>query len=179
MPIACIPALRTLVVRSVASLMLLPSLSLAAHTHPAHAARHTAHVHESARASRHMAVLQHRRRSHSAATSAATRIVTHRDRHGRLVRTTVAIHHRSFERFSSPSFTDNIDSLTAGDVTAGEDPLIRASLVEALGNYNGTALAIDPKNGRILSMVNQKMALGPGNEPCFHHQTHGRSSSSF
>jgi cell division protein FtsI/penicillin-binding protein 2 len=31
---------------------------------------------------------------------------------------------------------------------------------------NGTALAIDPSNGRILAMVNQKLALSPGAEPC-------------
>jgi cell division protein FtsI/penicillin-binding protein 2 len=31
---------------------------------------------------------------------------------------------------------------------------------------NGTALAIDPSNGRILAMVNQKLALSRGAEPC-------------
>jgi penicillin-binding protein 2 len=31
---------------------------------------------------------------------------------------------------------------------------------------NGTALAIDPNTGRILAMVNQKLALSPGAEPC-------------
>jgi cell division protein FtsI/penicillin-binding protein 2 len=31
---------------------------------------------------------------------------------------------------------------------------------------NGTALVIDPSNGRILAMVNQKLALSPGAEPC-------------
>lgn len=73
---------------------------------------------------------------------------------------------RYAERFSAPSFAENVDSITLGDATGGEDPLVRASLIEALGNFNGTALAIDPKNGRILSMVNQKVALGPGAEPC-------------
>ncbi|MDE1154907.1 MAG: penicillin-binding transpeptidase domain-containing protein, partial [Acidobacteriaceae bacterium] len=38
--------------------------------------------------------------------------------------------------------------------------------IEALGNYNGTALAIDPSSGRILAMVNQKLALSAGAEPC-------------
>ncbi len=131
--------------------------------------RHPAHVHESARATRHMAALQHSRRggSRKQVVRSATHVVTHRDRHGRLVRTRVALApRRFFERFSSPSFTYDTTSLTAGDVTTGEDSLIRQSLVDALGNYNGTALAIDPKNGRILSMVNQKMALGPGSEPC-------------
>ena len=31
---------------------------------------------------------------------------------------------------------------------------------------NGTAVVIDPANGRILDMVNQKLALSPGAEPC-------------
>jgi cell division protein FtsI/penicillin-binding protein 2 len=53
-----------------------------------------------------------------------------------------------------------------GDVTAGEDPTIRAAAIDALGNMNGTAVVIDPASGRILTMVNQKMALSPGAEPC-------------
>ena len=38
--------------------------------------------------------------------------------------------------------------------------------VDALGDMNGTAVVIDPSNGRILAMVNQKLALSPGAEPC-------------
>lgn len=70
------------------------------------------------------------------------------------------------EHFSAPSFAMDSANTSLGDQTGGEDPLVRASLMEALGNYNGTALAIDPKNGRVLAMVNQKAALGPGAEPC-------------
>jgi len=51
-------------------------------------------------------------------------------------------------------------------VTAGEDPVVREAAIEALGNFNGTALAIDPSSGRILAMVNQKLALSAGAEPC-------------
>ena len=67
------------------------------------------------------------------------------------------------ERFTASSFTD---TLTLGDSTAGEDPIVRAAAIQALGNMNGTALAIDPSNGRILAMVNQKLALSGGAEPC-------------
>lgn len=67
------------------------------------------------------------------------------------------------ERFTASSFADN---LTAGDVIDGEDPVVRAAAVEALGNMNGTVLAIDPSSGRILAMVNQKLALSAGAEPC-------------
>ena len=67
------------------------------------------------------------------------------------------------ERFTASSFADN---LTSGDVTSGEDPVVRAAALEALGNMNGTVLAIDPSSGRILAMVNQKLALSAGAEPC-------------
>jgi cell division protein FtsI/penicillin-binding protein 2 len=70
---------------------------------------------------------------------------------------------RFTERFTASSFADN---LTLGDATAGEDPVVRAAAVEALGNMNGTAVAIDPSTGRILAMVNQKLALSSGAEPC-------------
>ncbi len=53
-----------------------------------------------------------------------------------------------------------------GDVTAGEDPIVRQAAIDALGDMNGTAVVIDPSNGRILAMVNQKLALSPGAEPC-------------
>jgi cell division protein FtsI/penicillin-binding protein 2 len=71
--------------------------------------------------------------------------------------------HSTYERFTANSFADN---LTLGDVTAGEDPVVRAAAIDALGNMNGTALAIDPSSGRILAMVNQKLALSSGAEPC-------------
>ena len=72
--------------------------------------------------------------------------------------------HHFAERFTADSFVNS--DLTAGDVTAGEDPVVRAAAIQALGNMNGTALAIDPSSGRILAMVNQKLALSSGAEPC-------------
>jgi hypothetical protein len=84
----------------------------------------------------------------------------------RSVRTLHALSHRGrrlVERFTASSFTDDV---TLGDSTAGEDPVVRDAAIQALGNLNGTALAIDPSNGRILAMVNQKLALSSGAEPC-------------
>jgi len=43
---------------------------------------------------------------------------------------------------------------------------VREAAISALGNMNGTVVAIDPSNGRILAMVNQKLALSSGAEPC-------------
>ena len=73
---------------------------------------------------------------------------------------------RPTERFYVSSFTEDPSMVTSADVTAGEDPLVRAAALEALGNMNGTVLAIDPSSGRILAMVNQKLALSSGAEPC-------------
>lgn len=71
--------------------------------------------------------------------------------------------HRYYERFSGNSF---LGDPTTGDITGGEDPIVRAAAIQALGNMNGTAVAIDPNTGRILAMVNQKLALSSGAEPC-------------
>jgi penicillin-binding protein 2 len=85
-------------------------------------------------------------------------------RRGRGARVKLAVRRTRYqERFTASSFADN---LTLGDVVAGEDPVVRAAAIEALGNMNGTAVAIDPSTGRILAMVNQKLALSNGAEPC-------------
>jgi len=72
--------------------------------------------------------------------------------------------HRYYERFTASSFAK--DDLTAGDITAGEDPVVRQAAIDALGNMNGTVVAIEPTSGRILAMVNQKLALSSGAQPC-------------
>jgi membrane peptidoglycan carboxypeptidase len=72
--------------------------------------------------------------------------------------------HRWHERFTASSFADG--NIFADDLTAGEDPVVRQAALDALGDMNGTAVVIDPSNGRILAMVNQKLALSPGAEPC-------------
>ena len=70
------------------------------------------------------------------------------------------------ERFYASSFLEDPTLQTSADITGGEDPVVRAAALQALGNMNGTVLAIDPSSGRILAMVNQKLALSSGAEPC-------------
>ena len=65
-------------------------------------------------------------------------------------------------RWSEPTFADS----TVGDVIDGEDLIVRRAAVEALGQYNGTVVAVDSTSGRVLSMVNQKVALTGGFIPC-------------
>jgi penicillin-binding protein 2 len=72
--------------------------------------------------------------------------------------------HRFYERFTASSFAKG--DIFAADITTGEDPIVRQAAIDALDGMNGTAVVIDPSNGRILAMVNQNLALSPGAEPC-------------
>ena len=76
----------------------------------------------------------------------------------------VSHRHKFYERFTASSFASG--DIFAGDVSGGEDPVVRQAAIDALDGMNGTAVVIDPSNGRILAMVNQKLALSPGAEPC-------------
>jgi len=66
------------------------------------------------------------------------------------------------QTWDEPTYKDS----AAGDKTDGEDPEIRKASVEALGAYNGSIVVVDPYSGRVLSMVNQQLALGGGFQPC-------------
>jgi len=58
------------------------------------------------------------------------------------------------------------EGIAAGDITDGEDAVVRQAATDALGNMNGTVVAIEPTSGRVLAMVNQKLALSSGAQPC-------------
>jgi cell division protein FtsI/penicillin-binding protein 2 len=55
---------------------------------------------------------------------------------------------------------------TIGDNVDGDDLTIRRAAVAALGGYAGSVVVVDPGNGRVLTMVNQKLALQTGFIPC-------------
>ena len=55
---------------------------------------------------------------------------------------------------------------TVGDNVDGEDLTIRRAAVAALGGKNGSVVVVDPADGRVLSIVNQKLALKSGFIPC-------------
>jgi cell division protein FtsI/penicillin-binding protein 2 len=55
---------------------------------------------------------------------------------------------------------------TKDDIPDNDDSVVRTIAVNALGNANGSVLAIDPSTGRILAAVNQKMVFSSGFEPC-------------
>src|SRR5260370_16615651 len=64
--------------------------------------------------------------------------------------------HRYHERFHMSSFAEDI---AAGDITTGEDPVVRQAAVDALGNMNGTVVAIEPTSERVLAIVNHTLPL--------------------
>ena len=133
--------------------MLLEASGMAASVNPSTVAPHkkTHSVTENQHAKKRMKTLARSRvpRARSAATRTASTTTTRR--------------HHYYERFSTSSFASDI---TEGDVTAGEDPVVRQAAIDALGNMNGTVVAIEPTSGRILAMVNQKLALSSGAQPC-------------
>ncbi|HTB20196.1 MAG TPA: penicillin-binding transpeptidase domain-containing protein [Bryobacteraceae bacterium] len=69
--------------------------------------------------------------------------------------------HRSKKRLAQP-FVDP----TLGDSVDGEDLMARRAAVQALGPQSGAVIVADPGTGRILSVVNQKLAYQGAYEPC-------------
>jgi penicillin-binding protein 2 len=75
---------------------------------------------------------------------------------------TLAHQSLSHSRYGIPTFANSTD----GDVATFEDPIVRQAAIKGLGRYNGSVVAIDPNSGRILSIVNQKLAFSDGFIPC-------------
>jgi penicillin-binding protein 2 len=67
-----------------------------------------------------------------------------------------------YNPWTEPTYADS----TVGDNVEGEDPVVRKAAVDALGPYNGTVVVADPQTGRLLSVVNQKLALKGAYQPC-------------
>ncbi len=138
----------------VVSGLVLAPVMWAAHVNPhalnASKPKSTQKVSETQRTRRRM---RHLARSRSVSSRTAT-----------LTRTSASTRRHTYhERFFMSSFAEGI---TGGDVTDGEDPIVRQAAIDALGNMNGTVVAIEPTSGRVLAMVNQKLALSSGAQPC-------------
>jgi penicillin-binding protein 2 len=67
---------------------------------------------------------------------------------------------------ASPWVTPTFADSTQGDSVDGEDLLVRRAAVQALGPFNGAVVVSDANTGRILTIVNQKLALQGAYEPC-------------
>lgn len=73
---------------------------------------------------------------------------------------------RSVHRVSHFRGVPTFANSTLADIATFDDPVVRAAAVEGLGRYNGAVVAVDPNTGRILTVVNQKVAFGDGYIPC-------------
>jgi len=67
-----------------------------------------------------------------------------------------------YSPWTTPTFADS----TVGDMVDGEDLTVRRAAVQALGPFNGSVVVVDPQTGRLLTIVNQKLAFKSGFEPC-------------
>lgn len=72
------------------------------------------------------------------------------------------VQRRTYSPWDTPSFADS----TWGDVVDGEDLVVRRAAVAALGPFNGTVVVAEPDTGKILTIVNQKLALSGAYYPC-------------
>ncbi len=54
----------------------------------------------------------------------------------------------------------------AGDDSRADDPVVRQAAKAALGDYRGAVVVVDPETGRLLTVVNEKLAYSSGYIPC-------------
>lgn len=155
-----------------AAVLAMPALLFAAEpaskvtTHHHHRVRHLARINKSRRVRRRVSHVRHLRRSRRVAHVRRVRHYIHRTRARRVHYPVRRRRHFYYQHWDASSVVSDPSVLTQGDVTGGEDPIVRQAAIDALGNMNGTVVAINPDNGRILAMVNQKLALSSGAEPC-------------
>src|ERR1051326_883342 len=70
------------------------------------------------------------------------------------------------QRAIDEGMRNEVQANIAKDNSVGEDPEVRRAAVDALGHHAGTVVVMDPKNGRVYTVVNQDWALRRGFKPC-------------
>src|SRR5438132_1043437 len=70
------------------------------------------------------------------------------------------------QRALDEGLRNEVQENIAKDNTVGEDLEVRKVAVEALGHHAGTVVVMDPKTGRVYTVVNQDWALRRGFKPC-------------
>jgi penicillin-binding protein 2 len=88
---------------------------------------------------------------------------TRRTRTRRHIRHTRRRARRRWSPWRVSSYDDNPG---AEDNTEGEDLAVRQAALQALGHLNGSIVVVDPNDGRILTIVNQKLAFSGAYRPC-------------
>ena len=112
---------------------------------------------------------KHRKLHHATTAAAASVTLASFTAPAHLVSAHPAVNHLSALQkrssrspWTSPTFADS----TEGDSVDGEDLMVRRAAVAALGPYNGSIVVVDPKTGRLLTIVNQKLTYQSGFQPC-------------
>ena len=70
------------------------------------------------------------------------------------------------QRALDEGLRNEVQANIAKDNTVGEDLEVRSAAVAALGHHAGTVVVMDPKTGRVYTVVNQEWALRRGFKPC-------------
>lgn len=70
------------------------------------------------------------------------------------------------QRAADQALRDEAAANISRDVTSGEDMEVRRVAVNAVGNHAATVVVMDPKTGRVYSIVNQEWAVRRGFVPC-------------
>jgi membrane peptidoglycan carboxypeptidase len=70
------------------------------------------------------------------------------------------------QRAIDEGLRNEVQANISKDNTLGEDLEVRSAAIAALGNHAGTVVVMDPKTGRIYTVVNQDWALRRGFKPC-------------
>ncbi|HEU5239718.1 MAG TPA: penicillin-binding transpeptidase domain-containing protein, partial [Pyrinomonadaceae bacterium] len=70
------------------------------------------------------------------------------------------------QRAIDEGMRNEVESNIAKDSTVGEDLDVRKVAVDALGHHAGTVVVMDPKTGRVYTVVNQDWGLRRGFKPC-------------
>ena len=65
-----------------------------------------------------------------------------------------------------PRYVSSYGNPTAQDRLQGEVAFVRQVAANALGDFNGSVVIVEADTGRILSLVNQPLALSVGFQPC-------------
>src|SRR2546425_2943960 len=70
------------------------------------------------------------------------------------------------QRAIDEGLRNEVEANISKDSTVGEDMEVRNAAIAALGNHAGTVVVMDPKSGRVYTVVNQEWALRRGVKPC-------------
>jgi cell division protein FtsI/penicillin-binding protein 2 len=81
-------------------------------------------------------------------------------------RARTVVRHHSVSHYNPRYDVSPYSNSIKDDVSDYDDQAVRKAAIDALGRYTGSVVAIEPSTGRVLSIVNQKLAFSSGFIPC-------------